>query len=144
MTDRTCRAEFRIHSEVTDAHGVADREILDFRADGYVRSGQDGAVVFHYHEDAGGQRTRCTVTVFEDGVVTVLREGAAEVRFVFEPGARYETVYKAAGYSFDAEVETEETKFERTETGGSLAIRYRMKIGGVSRKYDFSLACFAV
>ena len=90
-------------------------------------------ITIAYTDEQECGTTETEITVIEDAV-RVMRRGAVESVFNFKEGLTESSLYKSAGYAFDAEIYTRKIRNNLTRVEGSLTIFYDMTVGGAKKR----------
>ena len=91
------------------------------------------SVTVSYTDEQEGCVTQSSITV--DGeLVRVERRGGIESVFNFKEGLLESSLYKSAGYAFDAEISTRKIRNNLTRCEGTLTIFYDMTVGGAKKR----------
>ena len=116
-----------------DAVGLADGdpEKSVSEAVGYYHYDED-KILITYCEEREGTRLTSEILV-SDGSVRVRRSGAIVSDMEIKEGFTDRSVYSVPPYKFDMEVVGRRVRLELCEDGGTIDLRYSMKIGGAEK-----------
>lgn len=127
--------EYKVHSVIDNLTDegllVGEPEISITAVDGFMKAAPD-EIIINYAEAVEGDKVFTELRVAGD-TVTLVRHGALESTLVFCVGKPYETVYTAAGYSFDMLLTTRKIRSSLSKTGGELQLIYTMNVGGAAK-----------
>lgn len=128
-------AKIKIESLIQnlDSAGLADGDAERTKNEcvGYYHFDKD-RILITYCEDTEGGRLTSEISVI-DGAVRVKRTGAIESDMEIREGFTDRSLYSVLPYKFDMEIVGKRVRLELDEHGGSINLRYLMKIGGAEK-----------
>ena len=138
-TIKEAKIKILSHIENLDASGLpeGDAERTESFADGFYRF-SDGEVTVSYSENTEGGFVSSEISV-KDGRVTVKRGGSIESLFEFGEGMEHKSLYEIPPYKFDTVIKTKKIRAELTPSGGTLDLKYDMRIGGSEKSARMKL-----
>ena len=121
--------------EVGLADGDAERSTTS--GVGYYHFDKDRVLVTYCEDTEGG---RLTSEIFvSDGSVRVKRTGAIESDMEIKEGFTDRSIYSIPPYKFDMEITGRRIRSELSEDGGSVDLRYSMKVGGADKSVRMTI-----
>lgn len=103
-------------------------EIHESTVRGTLTHGEEGYIL-SYREVQEGVSVETTIRI-EGARVTVCRRGGIESEMVFAEGESHVSRYGIPPYAFDMTLTTQRIRLALDDEGGTLALHYRMILGG--------------
>lgn len=92
---------------------------------------EEGRTVLEYDETLDEESsTQHIVLVMENDSLTMIRKGLYSTQMIFGQGRRYEGLYHTPFGDMDLALFCNRLKYDLTEEGGTIDIRYQMDING--------------
>ena len=137
------KAEITVRSVIDelsdDGFATGEPEITVITAEGKVaRDGKD--TTLEYTEKSEGGEVKCRLTLSDNRIISLVREGAVECRVDFEEGKIAKTLYSVPPYSFDMTVDTKRIRHIFSDLGGKIDLIYLMNVGGRNAKVNMKIS----
>lgn len=106
-------------------------EEIRYRATGQCRQTRDGLKVEYTEpEITGMENTVTTLSVLENGIVSVNRVGQIHTHMIFEVGKMHACIYDTGYFPVQLCIHTTQMENTLTPEGGCFDVIYTMEIGG--------------
>ena len=102
----------------------------ELRVRGTMETTKDGYLLRYEEADETGRVTTATRLALAPDCVILTRTGEVTSEMVFEAGEEHSSFYAVPYGTLPISVKAESVKWKIEETGGMLALRYAINIGG--------------
>lgn len=110
---------------------TGEPETISYRAVGTCRNSRDGLKLeYKEPELTGMDGTVTTVTLLENGAVSVNRVGPINTHMIFEAGKMHACIYDTGYFPMQICIHTGRLENSMTVGGGCFDVEYNMEIGG--------------
>lgn len=102
----------------------------------YYKKGNTYYVSYKESNLTGMEGTTTTLKITENGTVTLIRFGAVNSQFVFEPGQKHLSHYDTKHGTFNVCVTTNTVNVNVDENGGEVKVDYKLEIDNNNSGYN--------